>query len=71
MDDLGGSLLPENIRCLVGHKMKARVIRQNMLLNGSNKKEENAAKKVIKFDTFLSHQMLDRIKTADLKIFEA
>lgn len=41
-----------------------------MFLDSNGFEEANLAKKVIKYETFLSHQLLDRIKTEDIKQFE-
>lgn len=42
-----------------------------MILNTSSVKEANLTQKVIKYETFLSHQMINKIKTQDLKMFES
>lgn len=69
MDKYRNKSLPPRAECLATHKYKARVIRQSMLLDDSSIKDEELAKKVVKYETFLSHQMLDKIKDGELQAF--
>jgi|JI6StandDraft_1071083.scaffolds.fasta_scaffold215652_2 predicted ATPase len=71
MDHFRGSSLPDKIKHLATQKMRARTLRNSMILNTSSVKEANLTQKVIKYETFLSHQMINKIKTQDLKMFES
>lgn len=63
MDNLREICLPERAQSLAIQKMRARLIRESMFLDKNGFEETNLAKKVIKYETFLSHQMINRIKT--------
>jgi hypothetical protein len=45
------------------NKLKARVIRQSMILDDYSYKDKEIAKKVVKYETFLSHKMIHKLKT--------
>jgi len=58
MENFKDESLPENIRCLVNLKLKARVHKNNMMRDRIDHKEDNLGAKIIKYETFLSQNML-------------
>lgn len=68
-DNFRGSSLPEKIQQIATQKMKARILRNSMIFKDHSSKDKEVTEKIIKFSTFLSHKMIDKIKTQDLKMF--
>ena len=58
MDSFKDEGLPENIRCLATHKIKARMLKNNMMRDKISRKDDNLAAKIIKYETFLSQNMI-------------
>ena len=69
-DKFRGSSLPEKIQYLATQKMKAKNLRNSMMFQVHSFKETEVIEKIIKYSTFLSHKMIDKIKTQELKMFE-
>jgi hypothetical protein len=58
MQNFKDEALSENVRCLANHKLKARILKNNMMRDTIDHKEDNLGAKIIKYETFLSQNML-------------
>lgn len=58
MENFKDEALPENVRCIANHKLKARILKNNMIRDRMDHKEDNLGAKIIKYETFLSQNML-------------
>jgi len=58
METIKDESIPENIRCLANHKIKARILRNGMMRDRINRQDDNLGAKIIKYETFLSQNMI-------------